>query len=158
MTVTFEVTADPRAWVRATRRAMRPYLATISIGCLFIVLAGGTLVAVRPDEPGKGILFIVLGLVLLSLGPLLPWLSVRKQKWLLTPPLTITVTPEKLASRSATASSEFVWSAVHRVQETDDMWLVRLGRSHLLMLPKDGTDETGRQEFRRLLVDRGLAR
>ncbi|MEO3748523.1 YcxB family protein [Plantactinospora sp. B5E13] len=158
MTVTFEVTADPRAWVRATRRAMRPYLLVIWVGSALVVLGGGTIVALDPADPGEGIQFIVLGLVLLSLGPLLPRLSVRMQKWLLTPPITITVSDEKLASRSATSSSEFVWSAVRRVQETDDMWLVRLGHTHLLMLPKDGTDETGRQEFRRLLVDRGLAR
>ncbi|MEE6261203.1 YcxB family protein [Plantactinospora sonchi] len=158
MQVTFEVPSDRRHWVRATRRAMRPYMVTITVACLIIVLAGATLVALDPDEAGQGIGFIVLGLVLLSLGPLLPWLTVRMQKWMLTPPLTITVTPEKLASRSATTSSEFAWSAVRRVQETSDMWLVRLGRSHLLMLPKNGTDETGRQEFRHLLVERGLAR
>lgn len=157
MQVVFQVSPDRGRWVRATRRAMRPYVTTVWVGCLIIVLAGATLAALDPAS-GQGVLFIVLGLVLLPLAPGLPWLAVRMQGWLLDAPTTVTVTPEKLSSRSASVSSEVAWSTVRRVQETSEMWLVRLGHTHLLMLPKDGTDEAGRREFQRFLVERGLCR
>ncbi|GIG90994.1 YcxB family protein [Plantactinospora endophytica] len=157
MQVVFQVSPDRGRWVRATRRAMRPYVTIICVGCLIIVLSGVTLTALDPANR-QGVLFIALGLALLVLGPGLPWLAVRMQGWLLDSPTTVTVTPEKLSSRSASVSSEVAWSTVRRVQETSDMWLVRLGRTHLLVLPKDGTDEAGRREFQRFLMERGLSR
>ncbi|MFY1673748.1 YcxB family protein [Plantactinospora sp. WMMB334] len=96
--------------------------------CLIIMLGGVTIAALDPADP-RGVLFVVLGLVLLVLALSLPWLAVRMQGWLLDSPTTVTVTPEKLSSRSADVSSEVAWSTVRRVQETPDMWLVRLGRT-----------------------------
>ncbi|MDG4790543.1 YcxB family protein [Micromonospora sp. WMMD1102] len=157
MQIVFQVSPDRRRWVRATRRAMRPYGTVVWVGCLIIMLGGVTITVLDPADP-QGVVFIVLGLVMLVLGLSLPWLAVRMQGWLLDSPTTVTVTAEKLSSRSADVSAEIAWSTVRRVQETPEMWLVRPGRTHMLMLPKDGTDEAGRREFQRLLVERGLAR
>ncbi|WP_422772824.1 hypothetical protein ACN28C_07490 [Plantactinospora sp. WMMC1484] len=95
MQVVFQVSPDRRRRVRATRRAMRPYGAIVWVGCLIIVLGGVTIAALDPADP-QGVLFIVLGLVMLVLALRLPWLAVRMQGWLLDSPATVTVTPEKL--------------------------------------------------------------
>ncbi|MFY1688518.1 YcxB family protein [Plantactinospora sp. WMMB782] len=157
MQIVFQVSPDRRRWVRATRRAMRPYGTIVWVGGLVVMSNGITVAVLDPADP-LGVVFVVLGLVLLGLGLSLPWLSVRMQGWLLDSPSTVTVTAETLSSRSADVSAEIAWSTVRRVQETPEMWLVRPGRTHMLMLPKDGTDEAGRREFQRLLVERGLAR
>jgi len=159
MQIVFQISPDRRLVARAVRRAIRPYLAVIWIGGGIILLSGITLLLLDPwDEAGKGLTFIALGLVLPVLGLLIPTWSARMNGWILASPTTVTVTPDKVSSRSANVSSEFAWSTVRRVHESSDMWIVRLGRTHLVLLPKDGTDEPGRQAFRRLVAERGLAR
>ncbi|WP_433320322.1 YcxB family protein [Micromonospora chersina] len=64
------------------------------------------------------------------------------------------VTEDRIVQEQPSIRSEILWTAITRVVETDDGWLLFYGSRQAISLPKEGMDEDQELEFRSFLTAR----
>jgi hypothetical protein len=66
----------------------------------------------------------------------------------------IVVTEDRIVQEYPMVRNEVLWSAITRVVETNNGWLLAYGPRHAISLPKDGLNEVQAAQFRGFLATR----
>ena len=142
-------------WMLKGRRILL-VLSVLAIWTIFILYKTfGT-----HDFAGMVQLYAALWLTLIGVITLVPWL--RYRAWLKEPSLTgdceVAVDEDCLMTRNGQAQTRYEWSAFTKVIEDRSVFVLRLGKRAMLVIPKSAfTDPDNLSVFRDIL-DRKITR
>ncbi|WP_432830173.1 YcxB family protein [Dactylosporangium sp. CA-092794] len=154
MHITLTVQPDSRRTRRSVRARTRGKLRSWNLVGGGLSVAGlGALILGTPI--GAGVL-LAPGMTLL-VGP---WLLVlaapRARTGVFAETATYELTEDSVSVHTPSLRSGYAWSAVERVEETDEFWVVVIGGAGVLVLPWTLLPETDVKEARDFFTERGL--
>lgn len=145
MQISMSVPYDEARLRRTLKFMLRPYLRTLTIMCLVLILLGLALVVLDPSST-MSYAVAALGLVLLAVQPWMVAQQVRAQSRVLRDGVHITLDDEWATVRYPLAESRFRWAGFDRVVETPEVWYLTFGQA-AFAVPKDRMTDEQRAEF-----------
>lgn len=152
MDIRVEVMPDRRRTLRALRRSRRRKTRAVQAYGAVLLLVG-ILTALSDAEPTWTVVFLALGVTLVVINDLtLLWAVQRMPRP--DGPTVIELTEERLRSSSSLAAFEIPWTAVARVDDSDEFWFLRLTPRGTLAIPKQALSSQQQAELGGFLANR----
>lgn len=117
---------------------------SVLITNVFGVLAAVLGVTMLSEDAGKGIMYLLLGVVVIAYTPLSLYLSAKKQIKLspvFKEAITYTFTEEGLTSSQNQTTTEAPWNTMVKAVSTSKSIIIYTGRNRATILPKEAMGE-----------------
>lgn len=113
---------------------------SVIIGNIFGILVGAMGVNMFGEDPGKAVLYLGLGALMLLYTPFSLYLSSKKQmktSEVFKNPITYTISEEGLTSAQNGTETEAKWDSMMKVTSTSKSIIVYTGKNRATILPKE---------------------
>lgn len=133
--------------VKMTQKIMYNFLlhhayssVSVIVGNIFGILVGALGVNMLGEDPGKAMLYLALGVVMIGYTPFSLYLSSKKQmktSEVFQNPITYTISEEGLTSEQNGTATEAGWDSMIKVTSTSKSIIIYTGKNRATILPKE---------------------
>jgi hypothetical protein len=152
MHISVRYTLGLRQTVRLLLYLRRKVLWTyVVVGVLLIVLG---VVVPGHTSPLLVTLLIVIGALVIIEYPVLIWMAVYRNRWIILKGAEVTLTSEGIERHTDTTTVHVTWDMVERIHELDDVWIFRVNRLTHIAVGKEALTPEQRQELAAFITGR----
>ena len=113
---------------------------TVIIGSIFGMIAAVLGINMCPTDPGKGVMYLVLGIIVIGYTPFSLYLSAKRQirsSEVFENPITYTISEDGLTSAQNDVTTQAPWETMVKVVSTNRSIIIYTGRNKATILPKE---------------------
>lgn len=117
---------------------------TVIIGSIFGIMATILGIHMCSTDPGKGLMYLVLGIIVIGYTPVSLHVSAKRQlksSEVFKQPITYTISEEGLTSSQNDVTTQAPWDSMVKVVSTTKSIIIYTGRNKATILPKEAMRE-----------------